>query len=174
MGAMETADLLEAAQEHLEDARDDTGLDIQDVAGYGRLLAVKFDLESVLKAAAESWEQEWDGDNGLYGGERALSDAATCLDQAASGEDDAAGIKEAKSFEEAATESAKQARTQMDAFNEAQTKLVELLEKAAEQTDHLIVLAKAVVGHMADCSEHAETGADKAEEIAEALRNAVA
>lgn len=173
MGALETADLLDQAADHLEDAHYGTQIDLQDIPAYGMLLGIKDDLGTLVKSASESWEKDWDGDAGLYGAERSLSDAGAALSQAAAGED-SPGIAEVQAFEEAATKTAENARAAMDGFESARQVLVEHLAAASDQVDILIELARRTVANLADTSTESANAAERAAEIAEKLRNAVA
>jgi hypothetical protein len=173
MGAIETADLLDQAADSLREAADCTGLEVEDINAYVVLQGVVTDLDADIKVVSTSWENEWDGDACLHGGERALSDAADALQQAAAGEG-ASGISEVEASVSSATEYAEQARTLMGQFETARAALAEKLEAAKQETEDLLALAKQVVDAMWSCAEHGDVGSDRAREIAEKLRNAVA
>lgn len=162
----EVADVLHRAIERLDWATESTGLNVEDMAGWGRLFNLAEALENAAAWAGEDLRSDWDGEESLAGGEQALAEAWALLGEAGGGGQFDA-ISQAMGEVEDAQQLAQEAREAFEAMEAARQALAELVAAAGRDAERLRDLVRHATAKAVEASDAAYTAQGLAQDVAE-------
>jgi hypothetical protein len=162
----EVAQLLHRAIERLDWATESTGLNVEDMAGWGRLFNLAEALENATAWAGQDLRSDWDGEESLAGGEQALTEAWALLGEAGDGGQFDA-ISQAMGEVEDAQQLAQEAREAFEAMEAARQSLAELVAAALRDSERLRELVRQATAKAVEASDAAYTAQGLAQDVAE-------